>query len=137
MNATNAEAVRLAVDGFYTALNAMFRGDLGPMDAVWSHADDVTYLGPGGDFRVGWNEVLKSWQEQAEMRLGGAVAPVDIHVNAGATIAVVQNREVGETAHSPDKPAKVSLRATNIFRKEGDAWKMISHHADRLAYIPE
>jgi len=31
----------------------------------------------------------------------------------------------------------VSIRATNPFRKEDGAWKMIGHHADRLAYIPK
>ena len=32
------------------SLNLMFAGDLGPMKDVWSHADDVTYMGPDGGF---------------------------------------------------------------------------------------
>ena len=51
-------AVRHANEQFYSALNAMFAGDLAPMKKVWSHADDVTYMGPSGGFRVGWDQVL-------------------------------------------------------------------------------
>src|SRR5258706_10512270 len=46
-------AVKIAVAQFYAALNTMFTGDLGPMKEVWSHTDDVTYMGPGGGFQVG------------------------------------------------------------------------------------
>jgi hypothetical protein len=48
------KAVREAAEQFYFALNAIFKGDLTPMQKVWSHADDVTYMGPGGGFRIGW-----------------------------------------------------------------------------------
>ena len=41
-------AVRAASEQFYDALNAIFRGDLTPMEEVWSHADDVTYMGARG-----------------------------------------------------------------------------------------
>jgi hypothetical protein len=30
---------------------------------------------------------------------------------------------------------KVSIRATNIFRKENGVWKMIGHHTDLLPYV--
>ena len=39
---------REAVAQFYTALNAMFTGDMKLMNDVWSHAADVTYMGPAG-----------------------------------------------------------------------------------------
>ena len=29
----------------------------------------------------------------------------------------------------------VSIRATNIFRKENGAWKMIGHHTDLLPFL--
>jgi len=46
-------AVVRAANGFCAALNVFFTGDMGPMEAVWSHEADVTYMGPGGDYRVG------------------------------------------------------------------------------------
>jgi hypothetical protein len=53
----NGKAVREAVARFYVALNALFTGDLEPMTQVWSHTDDVTYMGPDGGFDVGWKKV--------------------------------------------------------------------------------
>jgi ketosteroid isomerase-like protein len=129
-------AVQQAANDFYAALNVMFTGNLGPMEAVWSHRDDVTYLGPGGDFRVGWDNVRDSWQEQADMKLGGNVEPADMRVTVGGELAVAQNREVGENTHARGRRRTVSIRATNLFRKEDGVWKMIGHHADRLSYIP-
>ena len=48
----NTAAVRAASNQFYTALNQLFTGDMAPMEAVWSHLKDVTYMGPAGGFRV-------------------------------------------------------------------------------------
>ena len=48
------------------------------MKKVWSHAEDVTYMGPGGGFRVGWSEVLKDWESQAAMKLGGKVEAAEL-----------------------------------------------------------
>jgi hypothetical protein len=59
MSSANEMSFRQAADRLYDALNAMFAGDLTPMKALWSHADDVTYMGPGGGLQVGWKQVLK------------------------------------------------------------------------------
>ena len=53
----NTAAVRAASNQFYAALNRLFTGDMAPMEALWSHRKDVTYMGPGGGFRVGWDEI--------------------------------------------------------------------------------
>src|SRR5262249_7592753 len=59
--AANPQAVRAAAAQFYVALQVLFTGDMGPMTQVWSHADDVTYMGPGGGFDVGWQKVGANW----------------------------------------------------------------------------
>jgi ketosteroid isomerase-like protein len=43
--------------------------------------------------------------------------------------------ESGENTNIGGKAEKVAIRATNLFRNEGGAWKMIGHHTDRLAGI--
>ena len=48
------KAVKQAVSQFYVALNEMFKGKIEPMKEVWSHADDVTYMGPTGGIKIGW-----------------------------------------------------------------------------------
>ena len=131
------QPVRNAVAQFYAALNEMFTGELGQMKKVWSHADDVTYMGPGGGFQVGWNDVLKNWEAQAAMKLGGKVEPADMRITVGTDLAVVSNYEKGENINAKGEPQKVSIRATNLFRKENGAWKMIGHHTDLLPYLEQ
>jgi len=129
------QEVRQAVAQFYTALNTMFTGELGPMKEVWSHANDATYMGPGGGFQVGWDQVLAEWETQAAKKLGGKVEPADMRITVGQDLAIVSDIENGENTNAAGKVEKVSIRATNLFRKEGGKWKMIGHHTDLLPYL--
>jgi len=128
-------AVLAANAQFYAALNQMFKGELAPMKVMWSHADDVTYMGPTGNFERGWAAVLKDWEGQAALKLGGRVEPTDIRVVLGRDLAVISNYEIGENTNAQGKIERLKLRATNIFRKEGRRWKMVGHHTDLLPYL--
>jgi len=129
-------AVRQASDRFYAALNAMFVGNIEPMQSVWSHAEDVTYMGPDGKYIIGWDQVQAIWQVQADLKLGGKIEAERVHVTVGQDLATVECNEVGENiVHG--KPTKVTIRATNVFRKENGQWKMIGHHTDTLPFLTQ
>jgi ketosteroid isomerase-like protein len=132
---TDEQAVRDAATAFYGALNVLFTGNPAPMQEIWSHADDVTYMGPTGGLKKGWREVLEDWRSQAAMKLGGSVKAEDMRIAVGGDLAVVHNWEKGQNAGADGKVELVSIRATNVFRKEGGVWKMISHHTDLLPYL--
>ena len=127
----NTAAVRAASDQFYTALNQLFTGDMAPMEALLSHRKDVTYMGAGGGFRVGWDAVRKDWASQAAMKMGGSIKPEQVKITAGSDLATVSNMEVGSVTIQGKKKA-ISLRATSIYRKEKGQWKMIGHHTDLI-----
>jgi ketosteroid isomerase-like protein len=131
------KAVREAAAGFYSALNVLFTGNPDSMNEVWSHADDVTYMGPGGGFQVGWPQISENLKKQAAMKLGGRVEPAEMHLAVGQELAIVQNYEKGTNIDAQGKQQKVSIRATSIFRKEDGKWKMIGHHTDLLSYLKE
>ena len=124
--------VLAANDQFYAAINTLFTGELAPMNTIWSHANDVTYMSPVGGFQVGWDAVRKDWEMQAAMKLGGKLVASEMRVTAGRDIAAVSNIEKGENLNVKGEIQKVSIRATNIFRKEDGQWKMIGHHVDLL-----
>ncbi len=127
----NTAAVRAASNQFYSALSQLFTGDLAPMEALWSHRNDVTYMGPAGGFRVGWDAVRKDLASQAAMKLGGSIKPRQVKITAGSELATVSNMEVGSNVIG-GKKSVVSLRATSIYRKENGQWKMIGHHTDLI-----
>lgn len=129
------EAVREAAARFYSALNTVFAGDVEPMKTVWSHAGDVTYMGPMGGFQEGWSAVEEIWDAQAALKLGGEVKAEDMRIFVGRDLATTQNYEKGENAGPDGEVLPVSIRATNIFRMEGGEWKMIGHHTDLLPHL--
>jgi ketosteroid isomerase-like protein len=133
--ADDRQAVEEATARFYASLNALFTGDAGPMAEIWSHADDVTYLGPAGEFLVGWNEVRGAWESQAALKLGGRVEPYEMRITVGNDLAFTQCFEKGTNLDAQGEPVRVSIRATNLFRKENGAWKMIGHHTDLLPFL--
>lgn len=128
------QAVLKANDAFYGALNAMFTGEIAPMEKVWSHAEDVTYMGPDGKFLVGWGDVSANWTKQAGLKLGGEIREENVQMKIGTDLATVECREVGENLVN-GKATPVSLRATNVYRKENGEWRMIGHHTDKLPFL--
>ena len=74
--ADETQAVEQATAQFYTSLNKLFTGDTAPMQEIWSHEDDVIYMGPRGGIQVGWNDVRANWEAQAALKLSGQVEPL-------------------------------------------------------------
>lgn len=122
-------AVKDAAIAFYRALQTILDGDASPMESVWSHAEDVTFLGPQGEILVGPDQVFSAWKEQANMRISGTIQPGSMHIVIGGDIAIIQNEETGSN-NPKGEPDGIHIRATNIFRLEDGEWKMISHHTD-------
>ncbi|MDJ0514304.1 MAG: nuclear transport factor 2 family protein [Methyloceanibacter sp.] len=129
------DEIAAAAAQFYSALNALFEGDMGPMTEIWSHADDVTYMGPDGGFQVGWQDVRADWEKQAALKLGGRVEPDGMIISQGSEIAITHNYEKGANVNTGEVSGTVLIRATNLFRKEEGGWKMIGHHTDSLPFL--
>lgn len=128
----DTQGVHAALAAYHQALNKVFTGDAAPMKTLWSHADDVTYMGPAGGMLHGWPQIEQYWDRQAAKKLVGKVDPEKVHVFAGQTLAVVCYHAHGEHVFD-GKPQPVSIRATTTFRKEDGQWKVIGHHTDTLA----
>ena len=128
------EAVRKALDGFYASLNAMFTGDAEAAKAVWSHSDDIAYMGADGGYQVGWKAMYKDWKDQAKLKIGGKVKHKNVHVNVGKDIAVTHQLVQSVDTDKSGVNKHAALRASSVFRKEDGKWKMIGHHVD---VIPE
>jgi uncharacterized protein (TIGR02246 family) len=124
------QALRTAIDQWFSALNATIAGDPEPFSAVFSHADDVIYMSGEGTYRIGFDAAFADWKAQAARSLGGHAEPQDIRmIISGDTAAVALVSHATVTV--PDGGSKeIRFRHTNVFRKEGGAWKMIVHHAD-------
>ncbi len=128
------DTVEKAVDRFYKALNELFVGDMQGMIDLWSHSSEASYLGPQGEIIVGWDKIKPTFQAQANLHLKGTITPTDIHIFTHQDIAMTQNYEIGNN-EVDGKPVTVKIRAMNLFRKENNVWKMISHQTDLLPFL--
>jgi len=129
-NEAAVQELQAASDQFYAALNAMFTGELGPMNAIWSHSDDVSNQGPFGDRMDGWAAVGAQFKKEAEMKLGGHIESKNVIVRAGKDLGYTVCVEEGQGLKVAGKPVKVRHRATNIFRRENGQWRLVHHHTD-------
>ena len=127
-------AVKAANEEFYVALNEMFKGDATPMEDIWSHEDDATYLPPWLERISGWDDIQASFEKQAELKLEGMIEGQDVVVHLlTPELALVVTSEVGENPNLPgDGETAVSIRSTKLFRLDDGSWKLFYDHADLI-----
>ena len=102
---------------FYAAFAAR---DLSALEALWARRAPVACLHPGWSALRGREEVMASWRsilsgDAPVVRCAAATA----HVMGSAAFVVCLE-------HLPGGPP---LAATNVFVREGGAWRLCHHHA--------
>ena len=122
---------------FYAAFNSALHGDLNPLTAVWSHRPDVTNLSAAGGHATGWNEVHAGFLNMVRLYPSGTITQRDMTVVAGTDMGYSVCIETGQLRSSEGPMVSFNQRATNIFRREGGAWKLIHHHADSNLSDPQ
>jgi len=101
-----------------------------------SQHDDATILGAFGGYEKGWNEVGPRYDwASSQYKDSGAKIKVEylnteVSGNLGFTVAIERQEEV--RLGGQQNPTQRALRVTQIFRKEGGAWKLLHRHADPL-----
>lgn len=122
--------IREMVIQFYDAINSMLNGDPKPLEKIYSHAEDVTYMPAEGGFCLGWSNVYADWKKQAEKSLGGKTVPADIQITLGNGMACTHSFSKGKIKNPQGDMQEIFIRESSVFRKENGKWKMIAHHAD-------
>ena len=113
-----------ANSAFYAAFAAR---DLGAMEALWAREAPVACVHPGWDALRGREEVMASWQAILSGNAPRvACTAASAHV-AGNTAFVVCHERI---------PGGPHLVATNLFVREGGAWRLCHHQAGPLNQEP-
>jgi ketosteroid isomerase-like protein len=122
------------IEQYHRAIDAFVTGDPEPQKKLFSRRDDVTLANPLGPPARGWNQVEDTLERAASLiREGEPVAYERISEDATGDMAyIVEIERTRLKAGDADEIAPVSLRATTIFRREDDAWKIAHRHADPI-----
>jgi ketosteroid isomerase-like protein len=119
-----------AENAFYEALE---RGDLDAMMAVWAEDEEIVCVHPGGERLTGQDQVRMSW---AKVLADGS--RVRVHISHQVAISammiavhsVQENFSVeGERGRQGSDLRPAPIVATNVYLRTGAGWRMIVHHA--------
>jgi ketosteroid isomerase-like protein len=119
------------------AEEAFHHGDPGPRMEMWSRRDPVTLFGAAGMFKSGWDELSQTFpwvssrfSNVSDYRFDVLVADV----RGDMAYAVGYERFNGSIDGRPVEP--ITVRATQIYRREGGEWKIVHRHGDNPPVTP-
>lgn len=121
----NEDKAQSANQKFYDAFN---KRDIEAMKQVWGNDKRVTCVHPGWPPLKEFEPILNSWAGIFENSGNMEIRISDVQVLEKETFAWVSCIEKLFTIADTGVLAS-QVYATNLFQLEGDAWKMVMHHA--------
>ncbi len=114
-----------------TAEEEFVKGQPAAFQALWSRADDVTLCGGFGGVERGWKNVTDRLSWVSKKYSDGTRTREEISRMVGADLAYLVQREVIHSRlGSQVELSTLELRATMVFRREADGWRIVHRHAD-------
>jgi hypothetical protein len=133
MDAASNESWKTAMIELDAAQRAFMNGDAGPLQALFSHADDVTVMGGFGGVERGWAEVGPRLAWAASHFQGGVYSQQVVAATVGQEVACLVSLERwARKAVDGERLPVLDLRVTQTFRWENDRWRLVHRHADEL-----
>jgi ketosteroid isomerase-like protein len=99
--------------------------------ALWSRADDVTLCGGFGGVERGWKNVTDRLRWVSQTFSAGTRTREEIsRMVAGDFAYLVQKEQIRSRLASQVELSTLELRASMVFRREADGWRIVHRHAD-------
>ncbi len=113
------------------ASHAYIRGDASPLDSMLTSAEPATFFPPGG-------ALISGSQLVHDAQVGGAavfgpdgVGTFEIMASGSDhDLGFLSGRQVASVALAGGAPQDLTLRITEVFRREEGEWMLVHRHAD-------
>ena len=114
-----------------TAEEEFVQGRPVAFQALWSRADDVTLCGGFGGVERGWQNVTDRLSWVSKKYSDGTRTRAEIsRLVAGDFAYLVQKEVIHSRLGFQVELSTLELRATMVFRREADSWRIVHRHAD-------
>lgn len=114
------------------AASAYVRGDGEPVCALSTMQEPATFFGPDGKVTKGPAAIIEAYRKGAKA----------FGANGESRLEILQQASDGKIGYwaglqhavveIDGKPTPMTLRITELFRKEGDEWKLVHRQADMM-----
>lgn len=135
MSAENAsDDLDQVIEQNHLALSEFMKGNHEPLKKLYSQRDDVTLGNPFGPFARGIKQVVQTMQRAASYYRDGEATGFELvskYVTPDLAYIVEVERLKSKVGGREDV-TPVSLRVTNIFRREEGVWRLAHRHADPI-----
>ena len=131
---TSGAEVQELISRCHEALAHQSQGRPEPFLDLWSHADDVTIMAAVGGYHSGFEQVsnLLRWASTAQ-HFDGWSAENLVTIVVSDLAFSVELEHYGRQVEGEDKG--MTLRATQVYRREDGEWKVIHRHGDILTPV--
>jgi hypothetical protein len=117
---------------FYQAVHQVMHANITALLALWSEQDEVTYVDPQGHHYQGHDSLVAYWQRAVQLN---SHAPGSVEASAElimmhrseSMICTVMAEHIQVRQH--DQILRQKAVSTNIYRYEGQQWRMIHRHS--------
>ena len=124
MSGAGYDTPEAAEAAFYDAFE---RRDLGAMAGIWDHESEVSCIHPGGPRLDDIDVIIESWRAIFEGGQRLRFERAGVALTAGEDVAVCCLHEIIRFGERFEQQGTVV--ATNVYRRTGQGWKMVIHHA--------
>jgi ketosteroid isomerase-like protein len=114
------------------------RGDPAPIKSMWAKTDDVTLFVAFGGYERGWDQVgprldwgARQFSPPASDSTGWRREHVSVQICDGVS-TTVQIERFTARAGPAKQERQFEVRATLIWRKDADGWRIVHRHGDAL-----
>ena len=116
------------------AARAFVHGDAAPLGRIIARVSPATFFGPQGSYEQGPDHVHSVYERDDARFASGDSSFEILHMAASDSIAYWAGfqRAMAQLDGSTER-IPFNLRVTEVFRREGDEWKLVHRHADSLA----